>query len=134
MNTELTITLNEIESNIELAKSIAESTKNSFVEVIENKDIPLDVRWDLWVSAPSEMKERQRWIVHFKNLPDDLIGIDGPIWAERRETVYCADIIDRLLEENEYLRIDTDLISKINIDALREEILEMNLECFDYDW
>jgi hypothetical protein len=107
-----------------------DATVRARVEVIENKDIPLDVRWDLWLGAPSEMKERQGWVVHFKNLPDDLIGIDGPIWAERRETIYCADIVDRLLEENEYHSDADDQISRININALKEEILKLNLECF----
>ena len=134
MNTELSITLNEIESKIELARSITESAKKLFVEVIENKDIPLETRWNLWVNAPSEMKERQGWIVHFKNLPNNLIGVDGPIWAERRETIYCADIVDRLLAENEYHSDADDQISRININSLKEEILESNLECFDYDW
>lgn len=131
MNTELAITLNEIESNIELARSIVKAAKRSFVDAIKNKNIPLETRWDLWVTAPSEMKERQGWVVHFKNLPDDLISIDGPIWAERRETIYCADIIDRLCEESE---CNTRYANVVDINALKEEILKLNLECFDYDW
>lgn len=86
MQTELSIVIADIESKIELARSIAESAKNSFVEVIKNKDIPLDVRWDLWLGAPSEMKESQGWVVHFKNLPDDLIGNGRLVWAERRDS------------------------------------------------
>lgn len=142
MNTELTITLSEIQATVELAKSLIESLKEPFEQTIKNKEIPLNERWELWCDSPVELKQTQCWIVRFASLPEDFVGIDGSIPTERRETVFPVDIVSQIQYDlTTYERhpdwYDDDYIEelrKINLDNLKEEILEMNLWSFDYDW
>ena len=128
------------------------AVKHDFETFIIDKTIPLDERWDVWALAPSELKNDQSWIVRFNNLHDDAIGYDGVIRnAERHETVHIDDLMDSIEESlaefaegppdasksewaHRWYKQKQKVFEDFDLDALKEEILEMNLGSFEYDW
>jgi hypothetical protein len=131
--------LNEFIEEFQIAVRVA---KDNFKTVIKDKSIPLKERWELFVKAPTELREKDNWIQSFKAL-DEALGSQVSWYddfnRERHETVYLLDIVSDL----EYLIKDCELCSKrfevfVNkpelLDQYKEEILEKNIESFEYDW
>lgn len=127
------------------------AVKNDFEKFIVDQSIPLDERWQLWEDAPHELKDHQSWIVHFKNLHDDAVGYDGLIrHAERHETVHIDDLMESIEEcfdeysegppegsdehHARWYRNKQKVFEEFDLNALKEEILAMNLASFEYDW
>ena len=110
------------------------SLKQELEQYITDKSVSLEDRWDLWISAPSTLKIVEPWIVHFKSLPEHFIMYDGELHAERYQTIYTYEIIDKL-EEGDWNSVEQVSIPyDIDIDAVKEEILSHNLGSFVYDW
>jgi hypothetical protein len=107
-----------------------EAIKGEFATYIADKSIPLDERWEVFMNAPANLRETSPWIQRFKGLPEDFIGYDGPVYAERHQTVDMEFILDILGEIEEY-DVDPD---DIDIIAFKEDVLSKNLYSFTYDW
>lgn len=120
-----------------------------FAAFIADKSIPLADRWDTWESAPSELKDQQGWIVHFNSLPQDFVGYDCDVNADRYQTVDISRIMENLEEKrgmiedgepdkdhwsHKYYLNAVDFFEDYSIEAFQEEVLEMNIESFEYDW
>lgn len=103
--------------------------KPKFAQYISDVSIPLSTRWELFVIANEGLKDTRLCVVYFKNLPEDFIMYDGQIHAERREYIDSITIIEQTEEAKEYSRYEN-----IDVNALKEEILAMNLAGFTYDW
>lgn len=101
------------------AKKLANMYKEAFEAYITDKSIPLDLRWSLWLDAPSELKNRDSCIPDFQSLEEEFL-YDGMF--NRYETVETVRILEMFTE------------SAGDLEAFKEEILEQNLESFEYDW
>lgn len=140
-----------VKDAVEQMTATVKAVKHDFEAFIMDQSIPLEERWDVWEDAPVELKNHQSWIVRFKNLHDDAIGYDGLIrHAERHETVHIDDLMCSIEEcQAEYAEGEPDgtcewslrwykgkqkVFEDFNMDALKEEILAMNLTSFEYDW
>lgn len=95
-----------------------------------DKEIPLDVRWTVFVDAPEYLKETEPWTTTLEGMPRDFIGYDGPIYAQRRETIYSSYVVDTLEEDLD----EEDFTEQVNMEVLKEGILRRNLGSFTYDW
>lgn len=140
-----------VKDAVEQMRETVKAVKSDFEVFIVDKSIPLDERFDVWLSAPTELKNHQSWIVHFKCLHDDAVGYDGFVYnAERHETVQIDELFDCIKESYaEYLEGEPDgtcdwslrwyknkqkVFENFNLSDLKEEVLEMNLGSFEYDW
>ncbi len=104
------------------AKKLANMYKEAFEAYITDKSIPLDLRWSLWLDAPSELKDQSDWIEDFESASRDDLNMD---WRERRELIITARLVQEMVEDEKPEEM---------IEALMEEILEKNLESFRFDW
>jgi hypothetical protein len=138
--------LAHVKTEIELVNRAVANLQKTFCEVIKDKTIPLDERWNLWRDAPSNLKENESWIVNFEieNKVGEISWFDD-FYIERNQTIYMADIIEREREDVKYLQGDPDykfakqitkkfMDSPELLDEWREEILQLNLESFQLYW
>jgi hypothetical protein len=112
-----------------LNKQIAD-IKEEFVAYIKDKNIPLEVRWEVFMKVPANLRGTSPWFERFEGLPEEFIGYDGPVYAERHQTVDMEFILD-ILGEIEDCDVDP---AGIDIVAFKEDVLSKNLYSFTYDW
>jgi hypothetical protein len=116
---------------VDILRSQIEEIKKEFAAYIADTSVPLDERWEVFMSAPSDLREHSRWIERFEGLPDDdFIGYGGPVWVERHQTVDISDILSVLEGQEDY---DFDF-SAVDVTAFKEDVLKRNLYSFEYDW
>lgn len=123
-------------------QSSLENAKLPFAEYIKDQSIPLAERWEVFCLAPSEMKTHENYGPDFQSLPDDFIMYEGPIHMDRgntmKTTTMVSDIEEALsdIANDDYFGADWHLecFSQVNLDEVKEEILQKNLGSFDYDW
>lgn len=110
--------------------------KADFKSYITNKTIPLLERWDFYLNAPSELKEKSDWLIRPKS---DFLYYVRYHWLDaeygRGKRIY----IDQLFEDFIYKgKVDSESVLKIyseqQIYLGLEELLDMNLEYFTMDW
>lgn len=106
------------------AKKLANMYKEAFEAYITDKSIPLDLRWSLWLDAPTELKNNNPYLVEFECLPRGLVGWDGDMWdAQKFERIETKELVSA-----------AEQYENVNVDALKEEILQYNLESYHFDW
>jgi hypothetical protein len=136
--------LAHVKTEIELVNRAVANLQKTFCEVIKDKTIPLNDRWDLWRGAPSDLKAHDSCVVHF-DIEDKVGEISwyDDFYIERHETVDMFDLIERIREDVKYGAMDYAYTKRITkkfvecselLDEWREEILQMNLESFEFDW
>lgn len=110
-----------LEQYEEAVKSVTD-LKDEFNKEIVRKDLPLDWRWKLFLSAPL-LHDSSPWVVDFKSL--GRVSWYDDFGTERYQTVNISDIVDVLIENEE---------PKEKIEAFMEEVLKRNLGSFTCDW
>lgn len=115
--------------------------KKQFEAYIEDRSVPLDERWNAFVEASNKLKNTQSWVVHFDSLPEDFIMYEGPIHADRNQTIETSEMVDSVVDyqnlvEGEYYFGNSNHREAMKVDVvqLKEEILASNLGSFQYDW
>lgn len=134
--------MNKMLMNINRINDAIAELKEEFKLFIVDKDIPLTERWNTFVAGNDALKDFDSCIYNFESLPEDFIGYDCTIHAERHETISTKDIVERIQEIADEVAECGDpdgyykdfVEGNINIDALKEEILAANLGSFEYDW
>lgn len=130
------------EKFIDLQNKI-QSIKEEYIKYITNKDIPLEERWSTFINAPQELKEHDTYGPKFKNIPNDFVMYEGPIHADRGYTINIKDMFEEIEEVLSEIKSGTyepiykwhiKSYEKLDVNALKEEILEKNIGSFDYDW
>lgn len=117
-----------------------ESLKTEFEVYIQDQNQPLADRWQTWLDAPSELKNQEGYITSITTLPNDWIMYDGRYHADKYQTVYLQNVVEQVEEIlNSVNEWDSEAKEELNdfgftLVALKEEILQGNLESFDYDW
>lgn len=110
------------------------SLKQELEQYITDRNIALEDRWDVWVDAPSALKNHESYIIHLKSLPEDFIMYEGEYPVERHQTVNTSDIIE-CIKEGSWDRVTGNPVPyNIDINAVKEEIISLNLGSFVYDW
>ena len=110
-------------------------------EYCQNKNYPLDKRWELFIDSSFGFYER--WHVDF-----DTVEIEQMRDFNRYEEVYANDLIDlyfdyidaklhkELKEESDNMSDKFFIKNYVNpkVDIFKEEILEKFIRSFTYDW
>lgn len=138
------------EMNIEELKaffkdySIAD-VKEKLEAVLVDTSIPLEERWELFLMAPPEFKNREPWVWH----PEVEKTIDRISWYDLFninrgaviESHYIITAIEESIEYREGSEQDPDYPSPWDAlckpgikEALMEEILGANMYSFCFDW
>lgn len=132
----------KIDTILEVLRNVDEQKEvlvNDVQNIIKNIAIPLDQRWNLFVSAQAYMPY-SGWVMHF-----DCLEVDNDFnWyddfnIERHETVELIDIVEEILDDKKWY---TDHPSDdhgakwltFNLDVFKEEILQRGMRGFIFDW
>ena len=135
------------------------AAKDDFVKYITDQQIPLDVRWEMWLNSPVSIKNTNGWcgdgrLEAFRILgvnPDYAIAYEGSLYqAERCQTINMVEVLDCVIENYLYNHWpcgvseddadwELDVIPKVPelvefIKAYKEEVLKFNLHSYTYDW
>jgi len=131
--------LNEFIDQFQEAVKLA---REKFILVIKDKSIPLGERWELFKKAPTELKNNGSWIESFKALNEACGGEVSwydDFCKERHETVHLVDLVSDVEWCIENDQVDRGYCKAFFdkpelLDKFKEEILEKNIESFEYDW
>lgn len=110
--------------------------KIEFESFITNKNVPLDQRWNLWVKAPSELKNKSSSIEYFKEIDSDQIMYEGElVHTDRYQTIEMVLAAENYEWKLKYPRpTDVHEYTQEGLNRFKEEILNRNIESFIYDW
>lgn len=126
--------MTNFKQRIEEITSQIQAIKTEFEQYISDTSIPLDERWEVFTYAPSELRGHSPWVERFDGIPKDFVGHDGYVWAERYQTIYVTEILERYDDIIHYPD-DFDLkAGDFDIIAFKEGVLKRNIGSFDYDW
>lgn len=119
-----------IENSFKAIEDLAEGSRKDFGDLIKDKSVPLDERWELFCRAPDSIKLHDRWIHEFKwEEKHQAISWYDDFYMDRHQTVDMQAIIE-IMEENES---GTEYSEEMILD-MKEEILDKNLGSFCNDW
>lgn len=118
--------------------------KDAFEYFINDKTMPIAVRWEVFKETPDYLKNKESWIYHFECLTrnQDDEWLDN-CW-NRGQTVNFVDVIDGMDADIAFLKQEaelqgTDLVfdswyDPVIVNIMKEEIMRKNLGSFVYDW
>lgn len=117
------------------------SVKKEFEQYIVNKNYPLLQRWNIYIKADEELKNKKRYIFSPKSKYLKYVFENSFNASEiygRGKEIYLEKLFDEIVDTNEiYLdnvNYDKTNFKKEDIENSLEEILELNLYSFTYDW
>ncbi len=119
---------------VKAAETAVANVKPVIESYLKDTNIPLDRRWELFVSLPEYLKNHEPYIWRSEVLPEDFIMYDGDYSAERYQTVKTVDIVEHVFGGKWDWKNDVNINYNIDINALKEEILAINLGSFVCDW
>lgn len=115
------------------------SLKNEYEQHITNKEIPLMERWEFYLNAPAELKNKKTSLIRPKtgfltHVKEN--WFDAPECYGRGKPIYIDSLFEDLVYEGKiYLEnFDLNKFDEEDIELALEELLEMNLEYFTFDW
>jgi hypothetical protein len=137
-------TIQELQKEIDLYKDIVNNIHSHFMKVITDKTIPIDDRWKLFVSAPSELRGHKEYYYTFS-------CFGGFEWyddygAERHQTINMIDFVNEVQGDvDQYIQTCstddlvycfTEKLVKIPnvVDKIKEELMQANIGSFVFDW
>lgn len=86
-------------------------------EYCQNKEFPLDKRWDLFIE--SDFGKHEGWCIDLNS-----INLDNFYAQKDRHQTFIVDDLIFWLSDHAYT----------NIDEIKEELLQMFIKSFEYDW
>ena len=124
--------MDEFVKSVEATKQTGEALKLVYLDLITDKNIPLDERWNVFTKAPSFWQEHDLSVPSFSIEAEREINWYDDFNIEKRETVDLIDIIKQL-EEDIKRGFATGWTLEL-ANQLKEDILKQNLGSFEYDW
>lgn len=103
-----------------------------YVDYIADQNVPLDDRWAVFCAAPSDWKVHEGYIQHFdaeKLAPGGEISWYDDFFIEKYQTV---DMVD-WLSDIRYCGNGEDWTDEA-INAFKDEVMQLNLGSFKFDW
>lgn len=139
---EVELSLSIMSYGLDTVRSALTEVKENISELLTNKNVPLETRWNFFIKYGDLIGNEGGWIQHFKvekKLPDGEISWYDDFYKERYETIIMVDIIESI-----YDKIADDKRSKGSnrqsgwneelVDEFKEEILAENLYSFILAW
>ena len=113
--------------------------KEEFAQYIAAKNIPMCDRWQVFIAAPEYLKDKHDWIIHTKDIPGFSIEIDSEYRGKFVNLEWAVESFesDMEFEINWAKENGTDYVPEVTreqINALKEYMLENNIMGFTYDW
>lgn len=106
--------------------------KDIFATYVKDTRLPLSERWDAFATANDALKNHSTYGPSFDCLPDDFIMYGGSIDMDRYQTMGTYDLVEQIEEGRDC--DDHEDFHKVDVNALKEEILAANIGSFTYDW
>lgn len=129
----------DIEDDIRELKGVRDYVVQSCLYHMKDLELPLDERWDIFLEI-EEFLPVSRWIVHLNALEGKHVKHHGFSWyddfhTERREEVLYSDVVERIEidRDSDYVR-EGSISEWVDLDALKEEILQSGQRGFICDW
>lgn len=127
--TDINVKIRQMELNVA-------SVKLHFEKAITDENVPLEVRWDMFVNAPSYLKNTEynmcsEWDEFFGK---DYVMYDGEYHVEPHSFVVAANVIECAEENKAYESDEGHVWNRFDIDEAKEKILAANLYGAKYDW
>jgi hypothetical protein len=124
-----------LELELDLLRTMKDETIKKVQEVIKDRSVPLAERWDLFENA-KDVLPRRGWVIHLKELEKnrgfnwyDTFGFD------RHQEVSLVDVVNDITGNGyEEEDLNPDFCSWVDVDQLKEEILESGYSSFIFDW
>lgn len=120
--------------------------KKDYLAFIGDKSIPLNDRWNLFVTAPSSLKEHFKWGSTFQtleNITPQRFNWYDHFSIDRGQTGNLLDIVTSLEADIKRYKKQKPSGNSMGVlfsqqpkqlDNLKEEILADNIETFVFDW
>ncbi len=129
--------MQSLKNNIVTAVNMVNIAKAQFAETIKDKQIPLEERWKLFEETPLYIKGFEPWVERFIFSGEQIAFYDD-FDVEKGSTVDLHDIVQTLTEQlshdGHYNPIELTEANILDLDALKEDILQRNIGSFVYDW
>ena len=115
--------IDEMYDALKKFKMLEKDIKDYCLNYLKNKNLPLESRWNLFVENKNLFPVHE-WVLHFKELDSNNIEYYDDFGYEKHQNVPLDELV--------YLTDDgwTD----VNLDNLKEEILETGYSAFIFDW
>lgn len=128
--------MTDIQTKIRQMELNVASVKLHFEKAITDESIPLEVRWELFVNAPSYLKNTKFYMCSERDeyFGEDYVMYDGPYHVERHSFVVAAEVIESAEENKAYESDEGHVWNRFDIDEAKEKILAANLHGAKYDW
>lgn len=126
---------------IEAQKAEVQALKDAFCQIIKDPTYPLEQRWQLFKNAPGEYRNHSSWYWNSKALGG--VSWFDDFYYEKYQTVHSVSLVERVEDALNTRDKDHSLIwlERIfrddipeNTDAIKEEILSLNLGSWVFDW
>jgi hypothetical protein len=105
----------------------------SLQEYLKNTSIPLEDRWSIFYSA-MDILPNYSSLLHFKAIQRHGHRWPNITYKDRYETIYLADVVDHIEDEQNPDGYGSPRLSEIDLDELKEEILQLGYASFTMDW
>lgn len=116
--------IDELYDAIKKMKSIQEAVKNYIVKAIKNKSIDLETRWELFVDN-KKLFPIKSFLIHYLELDTHGVNYYDDFGYERYQTIDVEELVE-LIEEG--------VMEGIDLNILKEEIMEKGHSGFIFDW
>ena len=108
---------------------IQDELKKDLKTYVVNKQIPLFIRWSLFIKA--DLGEEMYYIPNMDTVDMGMIGEEP--FIHKYETIHMDWLVDWLYHNDQYIIAEGTNIDQ-KIDAVKEEILSRFLKSFELDW
>ena len=110
---------------------IIDDLKISTKEYCQDKEIPLENRWEIFSMCGHLVGNQKNYIEDFDSLPEEFIMYGGDFYdPEKYQNITVKDIITYI---EEYIN-DENHIHTIDLDEFKEDVLDKFIWSFVYDW
>ena len=128
--------MTDIQTKIRQMELNVASVKLHFEKAITDENVPLEVRWDMFVNAPSYLKNTEysmcsAWDEYFGK---EYVMYDGQYHVERHSFVVAADVIESAEDNKADDEYEGRTWEYFDINEAKEKILAANLYGAKYDW
>lgn len=116
--------------------------KKDLEEYITSPVHSLELRWQMFLDAPQELNNHDRWIYHgWDRILDHTSShphlnlINDLDWRERGSEIDVVEMVDEVFSDpEEYGLSYPGIYEEGFVDKIKEQILKDNIKTFKYDW
>lgn len=123
--------IHELYARVAAYEALFEESKKT-LKAFYISDAPLAERWEAFENCPKSLQSHNDWIIHLKGgTDDDIVDYDGPYYADRYSVVDMLMVVEHV---DEIIHSGESLPDGLDLDVLKEEILQTGVHSFTYDW